>query len=191
MRHRSHFFPHHPFADRPIYLRPPPRYGIVVRLSESAPPRISRMKCIFHILLIPLAALALATALDSPCRAEEGALKLEFRNGSVSANLEEAPLKDVMEKIKAGTDIWIKGAEVLDEDTVSMEFEDLSVEHALERILSALNYSLVFDDKSRLVGVFIVGRAEQPVGTRKRPQSTRTPSPRSAVRDFRAPSQRR
>jgi hypothetical protein len=72
-----------------------------------------------------------------------------------SAHVEDSSLKAVAEEIESKTGIWFKWGGALPDEKVSVDFEGLPFEDGLERILSKLNYSLVFDDEDEIVGVFL------------------------------------
>jgi hypothetical protein len=90
---------------------------------------------------------------SSPATAED--LFIAFKGETLSAHMEESPLKDVAEKIESETGIWFKARESLLQERVSVVFDGLPLEDGLERILSKMNYSLVFDDADEIVGVFL------------------------------------
>jgi len=72
-----------------------------------------------------------------------------------SARVEDSSLKAVAEEIESKTGIWFKSAGALPEEKISVDFEGLPFENGLERILSKVNYSLVFDDEDQIAGVFL------------------------------------
>ena len=90
--------------------------------------------------------------------AEEIVIYLDFENQTITAKLEEAPLRSVFERIKRGKDIWIKGSRFLLDERVSVQFKDLSIEDGLDRILRNMNHCLIFDQNRNLLGVIVVGR---------------------------------
>jgi hypothetical protein len=93
--------------------------------------------------------------------AQEETLELAFKEKTLTANIREASLGEIIEKIKAKTGIWFKfhfkGESVL-EETVSVEFNNLSVEKGFDRIFSFINYSLIFDRGGNITGVFLLGK---------------------------------
>lgn len=80
---------------------------------------------------------------------------ITFEDETFSAHVEESPLKALTEKIEGATGIWFKAGESLLQERVSVVFDDLPLEDGLERILSKMSYSLVFDDDDEIVGVFL------------------------------------
>jgi len=92
--------------------------------------------------------------------ADEGKIELKFGDGTISAHIEGGLLKAVIEKVKLGKRIWFKGKESLFEAKISVKFKDLPIQDGLKRILSKMNYSLVFDQDSKLLGVIILGESE-------------------------------
>ena len=90
--------------------------------------------------------------------ATAGTISLDFKKEGLSATIEDASLKAVVEKIAQKEDIWIKGAKKLSEDAYSVTFKDLSIRDALERILSSFNYCLFLGRGKKVLGVIIVSR---------------------------------
>jgi len=99
--------------------------------------------------------------------AETGTMTLEFGTESLSAQIERSSLRSVLEAIAEKEDIWIKGAEHLSEETYSVEFEDVSIREAVERMLSDFNCCYFLDPQGDLVGVIVVSKKSQRMGTRR------------------------
>lgn len=107
-------------------------------------------------------------------RSQEARIYLKFTQETLSVNLEEAPLTAVIKRVKEEKGIWFKGNESLLDEKISLQFEDLPIEDGMARILSAMNYSLLFDRDSNLVGVILVGkRSKTSVRERTRPTTPR------------------
>ncbi len=90
--------------------------------------------------------------------AEAGTMELDFGKDGLSASIEDAPLKMVVEKIAEKNDIWIKGAGNLSEELYSVEFEDVSIREALKRMLYSFNCCYFIDQEGDLLGVIIVNK---------------------------------
>lgn len=92
--------------------------------------------------------------------AQGGRIYLDFRNQTLSANIEDAPLRDVLTRIEKKKGIWfkacLKGESSLDEK-VSLRFRNLPIQSGLERILSGMNHCLFFE-KRRVMGVMLFGK---------------------------------
>lgn len=117
--------------------------------------------------------------------AEAGQIDLDFQGNTLSANLEEAPLRDLLDQLKQQRGIWVKGTETVTvEETISVRFADLPIEAAFQRMLSGLNYSLAFDRKGAVVGITLLG-ASMPETRRSRGEVSRYRRP------IRRPSLRR
>lgn len=118
-------------------------------------------------------------------KAEDMVIDLNIKDNTISANLIEAPFKDIIEKIEQEKGIWFKGSDSISDETLSVQFQDLPIQDALVRILSDLNYSLIFDKDSKLVGVFIVGKLDSAGSNSKSRKVTRkrTRSSRNSRRD--------
>jgi hypothetical protein len=97
----------------------------------------------------------LGLLLSGPGLATGEDLFIAFEGETFSAHVEESPLKAVTEKIESETGIWFKAGETLLQERVSVVFDGLPFEDGLERILSKMSYSLVFDDDDEIVGVFL------------------------------------
>jgi len=107
--------------------------------------------------------------------AGDRAIDLTLEDQTLSARIEEASLRAVIQEIKEETGVWVKlwlkGKEGALDERVSVRFEDLPVEQAFERIFSTMNHSLIFDGQHNLLGVFLLGKPDksrQPT-TRRRP----------------------
>jgi hypothetical protein len=87
--------------------------------------------------------------------------KLVFQGETFSATLVEEPLKNVFEKIQKQTEIRFRISESELDERVSVQFERLTVREGLRRILRTMNYSLLFNQKNKLIGVFVFGKASR------------------------------
>ncbi|MBT8366200.1 MAG: ankyrin repeat domain-containing protein [Deltaproteobacteria bacterium] len=87
--------------------------------------------------------------------------KLVFQGETFSAILVEDPLKNVFEKIQKQTEIRFRSPESELDERVSVQFERLTVREGLRRILRTMNYSLLFNQKNKLIGVFVFGKASR------------------------------
>jgi hypothetical protein len=85
---------------------------------------------------------------------------LVFKEETLSANLDEVPLKEVLEKISREKGIWIKWKGSVLEGKVSLQFRDLYLQDGLRRILAQCNHSLVFNRAGRLIGLYIIGKGK-------------------------------
>jgi hypothetical protein len=94
-----------------------------------------------------------------PALSEAGKADIKFKDEMISADIQNAPLKEVTEKIGKEKGIWFKGEESLFEEKVSVRFTDIPLEEGLKRILGKLNHSMVFDKKSNVRGILIVGKS--------------------------------
>jgi hypothetical protein len=101
--------------------------------------------------------------------AEAATMDLDFGKDRLSATIEESPLKAVIEKIAENEGIWIKGAENLSDQIYSVEFEDVSIREAMERMLEPFNCCYFIDREGELVGVIIVSKKSRRGLPQKRP----------------------
>ncbi len=88
-------------------------------------------------------------------------ISLNFQESTFTAILEEATLKNVIEKVRKETGIWIRAPESLLDERVSVQFENLSIQRGLKRILRTMNYSFLFDQDNNLIGAFIFAKAHR------------------------------
>jgi len=93
--------------------------------------------------------------------ADAGTISLDFKKEGISAIIENASMKAVVEKIAKKEDIWIKGAKKLSEEIYSVEFEGESVREAFKRMLSSFNRCLFIDRKGTLLGVIIISKKKR------------------------------
>lgn len=119
---------------------------------------------------------------------EEGYIDLDFGNRTLSANIKEAPLRAVIgeiEKEKEGIwfRIWLKESKVSLDEKVSVHFKHLPIRDGVKPILSTMNYSIIFDNNGRLLGVFLLGKPARARGrARRRAVAPRKRKPRRAPR---------
>jgi hypothetical protein len=111
--------------------------------------------------------------------ADARTISLDFQDEGLSANIKNAPMKAVIEKIVKKEDIWIKGAEKLSDEEYSVRFKGHSVREALERILSWFNYNycLFLGRKGTVLGVIVLSRQEGKPIIQKRNIRRRIPRP--------------
>jgi len=88
-------------------------------------------------------------------------ISLNFQESTFTAFLEEEPLKNVIEKVRKETGIWIRAPESLLDERVSVRFENLSIQEGLKRILRKMNYSFLFDQDNHLIGAFVFAKAHR------------------------------
>jgi hypothetical protein len=103
-----------------------------------------------------------------------------IKNGTISANLKEIPLGEILDQIKEHGNIWFKGDEDLLEEKVSVQFVDLPLEEGVKRILASINHVLLFDANGGLEGLILFGKANSVrdktasrAGTHKRVSSSK------------------
>jgi hypothetical protein len=135
------------------------------------------------LLMICLGALLISS---SPAAGED--LSIEFEGDTFSAHVDDYPLKAVADKIEKEKGIWFKAGNALLQEKVFADFDGLPLEKGLEVILSKMNYSLVFDGKDEIVGVFLfrsleltqkrnIRRLRLPMRSRSRIVPKRRPQP--------------
>ena len=128
------------------------------------------------VLLILLATGVCLWALSKASPAQEGNIYLRFTEHAFTARIEDASLETVIDRIKEERDIWFRvwSKESLEDEKISVTFNDLSIKDGLERILSSMNHTLFFD-QSGVVGVMLLGKADKTGRSRRTPTPRRTP----------------
>jgi hypothetical protein len=114
--------------------------------------RIAALSCVVAVCLLFFS--------YAPTAAQEGEISLDFKGKTCSANVDQVPLRQVLDTIKKKRGIWYKAwstsQPALDEE-ISVHFEGLPIKEGMERLLSDVNHTLVFEGSS-LVGVMIFGK---------------------------------
>ena len=89
---------------------------------------------------------------------------VSVKEGLLSVNLKDTSLLEVARDIEKRSGVWFRGDETLFQEQISVTFNDLTLEEGLKRILTNLNYSLMFDTKNKVAGVMVMGEGK-PAGT--------------------------
>ena len=84
---------------------------------------------------------------------------LVFQGATFSANLVEEPLRNVFDTLRKQTKIRFSVPDTELDEKVSVQFENLTVQEGLRRILRTMNYSLLFDRKNELTAVYVFEKA--------------------------------
>ena len=118
---------------------------------------------------------------------------VSFKNGLLSVNLKDNSLLEVARDIEKQSGVWFRGDETLFQEKISVSFNELPLEEGLKRILTNLNYSLMFDAKNKIAGVMVMGEGKpagaQPGRPGVQPPRVATP-PGSTTRPATAPAVR-
>jgi hypothetical protein len=138
----------------------------------------------YMTIALSVASFLIAVVFPNLLKAEEGIIEMDFKEHTVTADIEEAPLRTVIEEIKKEVQgvwfkIWLGGSVASLDERISVEFKDLSIRNGMERVFSAMNYSLVFDKHYKLIGVFILGKPAKARGARTAIPRRRAPTRRS------------
>jgi hypothetical protein len=96
------------------------------------------------------------------------------KDGLLSVNLKDTSLLDAARDIEKQSGVWFRGDETLFQEKISVTFTDLPLEEGLKRILTNLNYSLMFDTKHKVAGVMVMGEG-QPAGAHPGRPGTQPP----------------
>jgi hypothetical protein len=102
----------------------------------------------------------------------------EFRydGQKLTVRLNGTPLEQVLETFNQETGIWFQCEESLLEKKISVQFENVSLHEGLNRILSTLNYSLVFNRYLELEGAIIVAEGNANTAKKNRDLHRNKPS---------------
>jgi hypothetical protein len=76
----------------------------------------------------------------------------------VSADLKGVSLNAIFEALQREKGIWFKGNLSLLDEKISVQFTNHSLEDGMKRILSFMNYCLVFEGNGALVGAILIGK---------------------------------
>jgi len=87
---------------------------------------------------------------------------VSVKDGLLSVNLKDNSLLEVARDIEKQLGVWFRGDETLFQEKISVTFTDLPLEEGLKRILTNLNYSLMFDAKNKVAGVMVMERESLP-----------------------------
>ncbi|MBI3597716.1 MAG: hypothetical protein HY203_11265 [Nitrospirae bacterium] len=100
--------------------------------------------------------------------AAEGALHIAAQADRLSVKTSDAPLDKVLEEIARQTGVRVYGESRITPKRITAEFDDLTIQAALERILNGYNYAFVFSgnqggdpfSRPRLTEVWLFSRGE-------------------------------
>jgi len=138
------------------------------------------MRKVSKAILILLVTSLIFFLLSAPILAGERKIDLDFGDCSLSADIKEAPLRAVIEEIKRQEKgiwfkIWLKRSKTSLDEKVSVQLKDLPIRVGMERIFSAMNCGLIFDQDGRLLGVFLIGRPARAMARVRRRRAPRAP----------------
>jgi hypothetical protein len=85
---------------------------------------------------------------------------VNVKDGLLSVNLKDHSLLEVARDIEKQSGVWFRGDENLFQEKISVTFNALPIEEGLKRILTNLNYSLMFDAKNNVAGVLVMGEGK-------------------------------
>lgn len=103
---------------------------------------------------------------------------VRYANDRVSVTLEHAPLDAVLQELAKQSGADLIGA-TRDARELTMTFEDVSVQEALERMVGAQNFTLKYDEKGELRSIELRGDKEalrRPPPVPLSPDENRTPA---------------
>lgn len=107
----------------------------------------------------------LATAGAAP---ERDGLRVVYRDDRLSAHVDAAPLRDVLDAIAAASGAEFRG-QPLDDHPVSADLDAVPIDDALHRLLGSQNFALSFGGRGQLKTVMLLGGPEAPAPPSDRP----------------------
>lgn len=116
-------------------------------------------------LVISISLLGYAETVPQPANNSALDRSLHFQNDSISADLKNVPLNQILQYICKETNIWFQVKNSLLNENVTIKFNDLPIEEGLKRILANLNYSMSYDAKGKLTGFIIIESSKRSVNT--------------------------
>lgn len=85
-----------------------------------------------------------------------------IENERMSANLKNIPLSEIYQIIKKKCNIQIKGGEEFQGKKITINFKGLTIDRGISRLLSGLNYSILYDSNGSLREIIIAGESNKP-----------------------------
>jgi len=129
-----------------------------------------------HVLLLLIFS-ALLLFLPETATPQGRALRLDFNKGTLTADIEDTPLKSVFDAIRKQKGIRFqtkKGADFLLNEKISVRFRELPMQDALGRILAGMNHCLIFKGDS-IFRVMVFGKVKKKRYTGRRISRPRRP----------------
>jgi len=93
-----------------------------------------------------------------------GDIDLTVEDETLSARLRGIPLKIILEKLERERGIRFRGDSSLLEEEVTVQFTQLPFVEGLKKILTTMNYSLIYGKNGKLVGVIVIGKGRADPG---------------------------
>jgi hypothetical protein len=87
-----------------------------------------------------------------------GAPDVQIKDKALSVNLKDVPLRSVVDSLKEKGNISFTADQALLDEKVSVQFKGLSLEDGIKRILSQMNYVLIFGKEGQVSGVRVLGK---------------------------------
>ena len=125
-------------------------------------------KSLKHVTLLVCAVLLFS--LPGTTASQGSTLHLDFKKGTLSADIDDTPLRAVLDAIKKQKGIRFqtkKGGDSLLNQEISVQFEELPMQDALGRILTGVNHCLVLSGDS-VFSVMLYGKVKKQPYRRRR-----------------------
>ena len=89
--------------------------------------------------------------------------KLKYLNNKLSVNIEKVSLGSVLAKIQNKTGIKFYLDKESSDRTISVGFQSLPIEKAIQRVLITLNHAIIFGSDDNVQKVIIIGKSKTPL----------------------------
>jgi hypothetical protein len=94
----------------------------------------------------------------SSVSSDMGEMDIQLNGPIMSAQIQGASFRVVLEKLKKDRDIWFVGNEFLLDQEVTVYFKNLPFNEGINRILFKINHAQIFKSKEKLGGVLLIGK---------------------------------
>jgi hypothetical protein len=91
-------------------------------------------------------------------RASQEDSSLQVKGNLISADFRDISISEIFEKLRKEKGIWLKAEPAQLSEKISVNFQNLTLEKGLQRILSSQDYCLHFDSNGDLIGVTIINK---------------------------------
>jgi len=101
---------------------------------------------------------ALCARVSTFAYSADNELYLDFNGHTMSAELYNASLEQILERTRKEKGIWYEANKAVLEEKISVQFKEVTLEQGIRRILSHINHVLVYDEEGNVMGVLVFGK---------------------------------
>ncbi len=83
-------------------------------------------------------------------------LNLKFKNNELSADLKDEPIQKIFEYLEKERGLWVEGEKEAPGKKISVKFDKLPLVDGIRRLLTDIDYALIFGREGNLTGVVII-----------------------------------